>query len=136
MPSSYSLSARFTLQATGENNNTWGVILNNGVFQLVDDTVNGRIGFALSGSKVLTVVQGATDEARMAFLDVTGGSGGNIVIPSVSKAYFLRNAASGPVSIGENASPNPATFGPGVHFIPQPLQLPGLLWHWPLALQL
>ena len=27
MPSSYTASARFTLQATGENNNTWGVIL-------------------------------------------------------------------------------------------------------------
>lgn len=99
MPSSYTASARFTLQATGENNNTWGVILNSGVFGLVDDNINGRLGFALSGTKVLTTANGAADEARMAFLDVTGGAGGTITIPAVPKGYFARNASAGAVVI-------------------------------------
>ena len=99
MPSSYTSSARFNLQATGENNNTWGVILNQGVFQLVDDSVCGRLAFALSGAKALTVNQGATDEARMAFLDVTGGAGGTITVPSVAKGYFVHNGAAGVVNL-------------------------------------
>ena len=118
MPSSYTASARFTLQATGENNNTWGVILNQGVFQLVDDTINGRLGFALSGAKVLTTVNGATDEARMNFLDVTGGAGGTITIPAASKSYFLRNASAGAVVLSAggavNASFNAGDAGPVV----------------------
>jgi hypothetical protein len=113
MPSSYSLSAQFTLQVTGENNNTWGVILNQGVFQLVDDTVNGRLALVLSGSHTLVSAPGATDESRMAFLDVTGGSGGSIITRSVPISYFVHNGASGPVTVGENMSPSPALFGPG-----------------------
>lgn len=99
MPSSYTTSARFTLQATGENNNTWGVILNSGVFQLVDDNINGRLAFALSGAKVLTTNLGATDEARMNFLDVTGGTGGTITVPAVSQGHFVRNNTSGNVTV-------------------------------------
>jgi hypothetical protein len=109
MPSSYTTSARFTLQATGENNNTWGVILNSGVFQLVDDNVNGRLAFPLSGAKALTSNLGATDEARMAFLDVTGGTGGTVTIPAVSKGYFVRNAAAGDVTVSAGGPTN-ATF--------------------------
>ena len=71
VPSSYTLSCRFTLQATGENNNTWGTILNNGVFALVDYALAGRLAFALSGVKTLTTALGATDEARAAMLDAS-----------------------------------------------------------------
>jgi hypothetical protein len=99
MPSSYSASARFTLQATGENNNTWGAILNSGVFQLVDDNINGHLLFSLSGEKVLTTALGATDEARMAFLHVSGGAGGIITIPAVPKGYFVHNFAAGSVTV-------------------------------------
>jgi len=112
MPSSYSASARYTLQATGENNNTWGVILNTGVFQLVDDNVNGRLPFALSGVKALTTVLGGPDEARMAFLDVIGGTGGVVSIPPVPKGYFVRNGAAGNVIVTQ-AGPLDASYGPG-----------------------
>lgn len=112
MASSYTTSARFTLQATGENNNTWGVILNSGVFQLVDDNVNGRLAFNLSGVKVLTTNLGATDEARMAFLDVLGGTGGTITVPAVSQGHFVRNAAAGPVTVSAGGLAT-AVFTPG-----------------------
>lgn len=101
---SYTSSARYTLQVTGTNNNTWGAILNSGVFQLVDDNVNGRTAFALSGSKTLSSVNGATDEARSAILDITGGTGGTITIPSVSKLYYIRNGSSGVVVITTGAA--------------------------------
>lgn len=99
MPSSYTASARFILQATGENNNTWGALLNAGAFQLIDTAICGRLAFTLSGSKTLTTALGATDEARNAILDVTGGSGGTIIVPSVSKLYVVRNNAAGPVVV-------------------------------------
>lgn len=95
----YSAGGRFTLQVTGTNNNTWGVVLNNGVFQLVDDAIFGRAAFTLSGTKTLTSVNGATDEARNAILDVTGGTGGTVTIPSSSKIYMGRNNAAGNVII-------------------------------------
>lgn len=112
MPSSYTPSLRLTLQATGENNNTWGVILNTGVFGLVDYAIAGRLAFALSGSITLTTALGATDQARAAMLDATGGSGGQIVLPAVSKGYFVRNATSGQVSVTAGGALN-ALFDSG-----------------------
>lgn len=99
MPSTYTSSLRLTLQATGEGLNVWGVILNSGVFSLVDYAIAGRAAFSLSGSKTLTSNNGATDEARAAMLDITGGTGGTITIPAVSKIYLVRNGASGNVVI-------------------------------------
>lgn len=99
MPSTYTPNLRFTLQATGEGLNVWGVILNSGVFSLVDYSIAGRAAFSLSGSKTLTSNNGATDEARAAMLDITGGTGGTITIPAVSKIYLVRNGASGNVVI-------------------------------------
>lgn len=112
MPSSYSASLRLTLQATGENNNTWGVILNNGVFALVDYSIAGRLGLTVSGARTLSTALGATDEARAAFLDVTGGSGGTVTIPAAPKGYFVRNNAAAAVSISAGGAAS-AIFGPG-----------------------
>jgi len=112
MPSSYSSSIRLNLQATGENNNTWGVILNNGVFQLVDYAIAGRLAFTLSGTKTLTTALGATDEARVAMLDVTGGTGGTISIAAVSKGYFVRNGAAGVVTVSAGGALS-AAYGAG-----------------------
>jgi hypothetical protein len=96
---SYTSGGRYTLQDTGSNNNTWGNILNSGVFTLIDTNVNGVLSFALSGTKTLTTELGATDEARNAVLKITSGSGGTITIPSVSKKYTVINNAGGPVGV-------------------------------------
>ena len=50
MPSTYSSRFRLNFQAPGDNLNTWGLVLNSGVFQLLEDAVAKRIAFALSGS--------------------------------------------------------------------------------------
>lgn len=95
MPSSYTASLRLTLQATGENLNTWGNILNSGVFQLVDTAIAGRFASSASGAISLTAISGASDQARNAILDITGGTGATITAPAVSKIYFASNASSG-----------------------------------------
>lgn len=99
MPSTYSNNLRLNFQAPGDSLNTWGTVLNGGVFQLLEDAVSKRAAFTLSGSKTLTTANGATDEARSAVLDVTSGTGGTITIPAVEKLYTVRNAASGDVVV-------------------------------------
>lgn len=112
MPSTYSSRFRLNFQAPGDNLNTWGLVLNSGVFQLLEDAIAKRVAFALSGPKTLTTANGADDEARSAFLDVTSGSGGAITIPAVEKLYAVRNGASGDVSITTGGATN-ATVKPG-----------------------
>jgi hypothetical protein len=112
MPSSYSTSFRLNLQAPGDNLNTWGVQLNNGVFQLLEDALAGSVTQALSGSLTLTSVNGATDQARCLALNITGGTGGTITAPGVKKLYFVRNASSGAVVVTTGAGAT-ASFAAG-----------------------
>lgn len=112
MPSSYTTSLRFTLQATGENLNTWGNILNAGCFSLVDTAIAGRYS-TTSTAVTLTSSQGAADQARNAILDVTGGTGTTITAPAVSKIYFVRNASSGDVVVTTSGASTYATLKTG-----------------------
>lgn len=112
MPSTYSSSFRLNFQAPGDNLNTWGVQLNNGVFQLLEDALAGSVTQTLSGSLILTSVNGATDQARCLALNITGGSGGTITAPGVKKLYFVRNASSGAVVVTTGAGAT-ASFSAG-----------------------
>lgn len=99
----YSARLRINYQVPGTNLNTWGNVLNAQVFQLLEDAIAKRVSFSLSGSKTLTTANGATDEARCAFLDVTSGTGGTITIPPLEKLYLVRNASSGSVTVTTGA---------------------------------
>ena len=87
-------------QTPGTNDNAWGDVLNDEVIQLVDEFIAGRAAFTLSGSKTLTSTNGVSNEARMAILHITGGTGGDVVIPARSKLYLVFNQASGDVRLG------------------------------------
>lgn len=112
MASTYSLRFRINYQAPGDNLNAWGLVLNTGVFQLLEDAIARRVAFALSGTKILSTANGATDEARCAFLDVTSGTGGTVTIPSVEKLYLVRNGGTGDVVVTTGAGLT-ATLTPG-----------------------
>ena len=86
-------------QTPGTNDNAWGDVLNDEVIQLVDEFVAGRASFSLSGTKTLTSTNGVSNEARMAILHITSGTGGAIVIPARSKLYMVFNEASGDVRL-------------------------------------
>lgn len=98
---------RLEKQGTGENTGTWGSKLNTATIDLIDAALDGRTAFTLSGSKTLTSVNYAADESRMRFIDITGGTGGTVTIPSLEKWYLVRNASSGGVTF---------TTGSGVTF--------------------
>lgn len=110
MPSSYSTRLRFTLQASGENTNTWGQILNSGVFSLVDKAIAGGTTKAITGNVTLTSSNGSDDEARAAWLKLTGSTGATITIPSVEKTYLVWNASTADQVISTGAGSS-ATIG-------------------------
>lgn len=105
MPSTYTVSHRFELQASGENLNSWGQRLNSALTR-IDAAVAGIAVIVLAGATyTLSTSNTLTDEARMSTLDVSGVGGCTIVIPSVAKLYWVRNGSSGDVAISTGVGP-------------------------------
>jgi len=101
MASTYTTNLRLTKQADGENPNSWGQILNNGVISLVDDAIAGYTTVSLGSAATVTLSenQGSGDQSRSAILEFKGSVGGahntiNVLIPNNSKAYVVRNSVS------------------------------------------
>lgn len=112
MADSYTASFRFTLQTPGENNNTWGTRLNNGVFQLMEDALAGAAVISGSGPILLTVNLGATDQARCMGIIYTG-PGATVTAPGQKKLYWVDNSAgTGPLII-TTGSGRVASVSPG-----------------------
>lgn len=99
MPSSYTASLRFEMQGTGENLNNWGTRLNTALTR-IDKAIAGYQAITLAGATyTLSSSNTADDEARAAYLDLSGTGGCNLVIPSVSKVYTVRNGSTGNVVV-------------------------------------
>ena len=101
MASTYTTNLRLTKQADGENPNSWGAILNDGVISLVDDAIAGYTTVSLGSAATVTLtnVQGAGDQARSAILEFKGTVGGShddivVLVPNNSKSYIVRNSVS------------------------------------------
>lgn len=94
MSSAYTALLQYVLPATGEDLNTWGNLINSSLTQLVEDSVAGYATQDVTSSDwTLTVVNGATDQARMAILIATGTPGTTryIYAPKQSKLYGVIN---------------------------------------------
>ena len=101
MPSTYTTNLRLTKQADGENPNTWGEVLNEGVISLVDHAIAGytSISVGTTATVTLTENQGSGDQSRSAILEFKGTIGGshdtiNVLIPNKSKIYVVRNSVT------------------------------------------
>ena len=98
MVSTYTTNLRLTKQGDGDNPNSWGQVLNDGVISLADQAIAGFTSISI-GSTVsvpLTANDGASDQSRHPFLELTGSIGGthnsiNIVVPNKSKSYCVLN---------------------------------------------
>lgn len=98
MASTYTTRVRLEKQTPGENENTWGTILNGNVIDLIDDSIAAYTTITVSSVDVtLTQADGSSDQARSAFLDISGTLTGNVnvIIPALSKGYGVRNFTSG-----------------------------------------
>ena len=101
MASTYTSNIRLTKQGDGDNPNTWGQVLNDGVISLVDEAIAGYTAVSIGStvSVTLTNNQGSGDQARSAILELTGSIGGThtsifVLIPNNSKSYVIRNSVS------------------------------------------
>jgi len=102
MPSSYTPSLRLTLPVSGELTGTWGDTVNTGITSLVDSSIAGTASITMTDANyTLTQADGATDESRKMFIALTGTltAGRNVICPSASKLYFVKNSTTGGFAI-------------------------------------
>lgn len=94
MASTFSTSNRFNLQATGDNPTTWGSVLNNNVFVIMDEALDGitTVDISIPASVTLSTANGTTDEARKRTLVITGAASAakTIVVPALNKFYLVK----------------------------------------------
>ena len=92
--STFTSRIRLEKQEDGANPNSWGLILNQNVIDLVDDAIAAYTTVTVSAADVtLTTQNGESDQARSAFIELTGTltSSHDIILPAQSKSYFIRN---------------------------------------------
>ena len=101
MASSYTSRIRLNKQGDGDNPNSWGTVLNDGVISLVDDAIAAytTVEIGANATVTLSAVNGASDVPRSAFLEVKGSVGGShntisLIIPANSKSYVINNVVS------------------------------------------
>ena len=101
MASTYTTNLRLTKQGDGDNPNSWGQILNDGVISLADEAIAGYTTVSIGSAATvnLTANDGADDQSRSAFLEIKGSIGTVatsifLVIPNKSKSYSILNKVS------------------------------------------
>lgn len=92
---------------TGTESGTWGTVVNDEITALVEQAVAGGTTIDVtSGNVTLTSTNGVSNQARNAVLLVTGtpGTSRNIVAPSSSKVYIVRNGSNSSVVLKGSAT--------------------------------
>lgn len=108
MASTFTTNRGYQLQATGDNPNSWGSVLNTNVFTLVDTNLGGNLSLSVAGSANVTL--NAT-QAQNLYYSFTGALTGNITVfwPSGAGLYCINNATSGAFTL--KVGPTGATGG-------------------------
>lgn len=98
MASTFTNSLRLVKQGAGENNSTWGTLFNQQFADLIDTAISGYATKALADADTtLTATNGTADESRAMMLNFTGAltAARNVIVPTTSKLYFIRNNTTG-----------------------------------------
>lgn len=108
MASTFTTNRGYQLQATGDNPNSWGGVLNTNVFTLIDTNLGGNLSLSVAGSANVTL--NAT-QAQNLYYSFTGALTGNITVffPSGAGLYCVNNATSGAFTL--KIGPTGATGG-------------------------
>jgi len=97
MPTTYTSLLKLALPATGENDGTWGTIVNTQITDLVDSAIAGTTSLTVDADVTLTDASGTPSEARAAIIywaTASGTTTRNITAPARSKLYVVINAAT------------------------------------------
>lgn len=98
MTSTYSPDLRLELMATGDQSGTWGVTTNTNLGTLLEQAICGVLSVAEGDTTLtLTAVNGGSDQARNAVINLTGAmtAGRNVVVPTSAKVYLIKNSTTG-----------------------------------------
>lgn len=99
MASTYSSSLRLELMATGDQSGTWGDTTNTNLGTLLEQAITGYLSVAQgdTANLTLTTVNGGSDQARNAIVNVTGAltANRNVVVQTANKLYLIKNATTG-----------------------------------------
>lgn len=104
MASTYTSELRIEKIATGEQSGTWGTTTNT-QYDLWEASISGTatVAFASDGNDTLSTANGADDEARHMFINLSGGSTltatREMVCPTSSKLYIVDNNTTGGQSV-------------------------------------
>ncbi len=97
MPSTFTTGLRLEKQADGENENTWGDIVNRQL-DLLDTAITGQTTIVTTGGNtILTQNNGQADQARAAIILVQGALTADalILFPAEPRLLYVHNACSG-----------------------------------------
>lgn len=97
MASTYTTRVGLEKQGDGENANTWGLVLNTNVIDLVDEAVAGYETISLAGGGItLTDDDGTSNQARNFGLKFNGALSADttVVVPAKEKIYFVHNSTT------------------------------------------
>lgn len=96
MPSTPTTRNRLNLQGAGDNQGSWGGVLNTQVFSLLDEALDGVTTITVTADVPLSSQNYATDQSRRRILKLVGSPTASftITIPSVEKFYLVHNTTS------------------------------------------
>lgn len=92
---------------TGTESGTWGTVVNDEITALVEEAVaGGETIDVTAGNVTLTTTNGVANQARNAILLITGtpGTSRNVVAPSSSKVYIVKNSSNGDIVLKGSAT--------------------------------
>jgi hypothetical protein len=86
----------YELQATGSNTDTWGEVLNDDVYQIIDNNLGAVTAKALSSSNVTL----SASESQSAILRLTGTLTANVVVTTSCQGFFfVENLTTGSFTV-------------------------------------
>lgn len=99
MASTYSPALRLELMATGDQSGTWGDTTNTNLGTLLEQAITGYLSVAQGdvANLTLTTVNGGSDQARNAIINITGAltANRNVVVQTANKLYLVTNSTTG-----------------------------------------
>jgi len=99
MASTYS-NLGIELIGSGEQTGTWGTTTNTNLGTLIDQAISGyEIYSCTGGTDTITIPNGASGVARNMTLQLNGTGGGNLVVPTNEKLYFVFNNTSSAITV-------------------------------------
>jgi hypothetical protein len=100
----------YTAQATGDNVDTWGDVLNNEALQFIDDNLGGVVSLSLTNSNVVL----SASQSRALVVRCNGTLSANVSVETVASGFTLvENNTSGAFTLTFGNSLNKVTIPQG-----------------------